>query len=562
MLLAFRTESIRHLLESVRVSFLIQWSGADAQGKGDANMGEAMPKDAALRRIEPCDVLCALGFALNLTWCSLEGHAMGFFDAAAGMSLFINPRVFWLLGIALVTVGFLCAPQFVKAKDHVLRFVVPVLASAGTVLFAVSYAQSTFDPLPVAMMGLLLSGMGHFWFSSRFCLLLARMRPFTVIVWVIVGALLIKTLLLSLSAVVLPPGWQVALAVAIPLVNALVFEGARRQADRRRVVSGSDGATRTGRHTVFGLPTLPRRIVLMKGGQRNLVLLIVMSGLMLATVRRLSFWGLWGAESAFPIKTVWGVSEFLTLAVCLIAFAYAAFVKTSRLSMSIRFQPATIVVVAGLFLIGIQQPGDFAFIEDAKAVIIHVDEAFAYLLFWSIMALSLDALDMPPFRVLGIGGMTFALASFGWVMMSGYVGDIDSAFIVLAAYVIIVVAMLYTYRESKRYSKLEEAEALQAMQVSMRASEDSDVPSAEVEAGNGLVGTITERCIAISEEYRLTPREAEVFCLLAQGRTRAFIQEELVLSASTVKTHVSHIYTKLAIRDRQEMMDLVLAERE
>lgn len=525
-------------------------------------MGEAMAKGNPLRRIEPCDVLCAFGFALNLTWCSLEGHALGFIDAAAGMSSFANPRVFWLLGIALVTVGFLCAPQFVKAKDHVLRFVVPAAAAAGTVCFASSYAQSAVEPLPMALLGLLLSGAGHFWFSSRFCLLLARMRPFTVIVWVIVGALLIKTLPLSLSAVVLPPMGQVVLAVAIPLVNALVFEGARRAADHRRVVPDGGDAARTGRHTVFGLSTLPRRIVLMKSGQRNLVLLIVMSGLMLATVRRLSFWGLWGGESAFPIKTVWGISEFLILAVCLVVFAYAAFVKTARLSMSIRFQPATIVVVAGLFLIGIQRPGDIAFLNDVKAVVIHVDEAFAYLLFWSIMAQSLDALDMPPFRVLGVGGMTFALASFGWVMMSGYVGEIDSAFIVLAAYAIIVVAILYTYRESKRYSKLEEAEALQAMRVGMRSSESVDIRRAEDGPAVGLADTIAERCIAISEAYHLTPRESEVFCLLAQGRTRAFIQEELVLSVSTVKTHVSHIYTKLEIRDRQEMMDLVLAERE
>ena len=62
----------------------------------------------------------------------------------------------------------------------------------------------------------------------------------------------------------------------------------------------------------------------------------------------------------------------------------------------------------------------------------------------------------------------------------------------------------------------------------------------------------------LAAQYRLTPRETEVFKLLAQGRTRAYIQEELVLSVSTVKTHVSHIYAKLGVHDRQGMMDLVL----
>ena len=48
-----------------------------------------------------------------------------------------------------------------------------------------------------------------------------------------------------------------------------------------------------------------------------------------------------------------------------------------------------------------------------------------------------------------------------------------------------------------------------------------------------------------------------MFTLLAQGRTRAFIQEELVLSGGTVKTHVTHIYAKMGVHDRQEMMDLI-----
>lgn len=525
-------------------------------------MGDTWEKGNPLRRIEPCDLLCALGIALNLTWCSLEGHSIGFELPSAGMSAVVNPRLFWLAGIAAVSLCFLCAPQAIKARDGAMRFVVPLCAAAGTALFAWSFSQTMADPMLVAMLGVFLSGFGHFWFSARYYLLLARMRPFTVIVWVIVAGLLAKTLLLSFSAMALPLEAQVGFAVLIPMANALVFELARDQAGRRLRIGEKGESAQTGKHTAFGLPTLPRRIVLMKSGQRNLVLLIVMGGIMLATVRRLSFWGLWGGDSSFPIKTIWGLSEFLTVAVCLVVFAYLAFVKTSRLSMSVRFQPAAVVVVAGLFLIAIQQPGDFAFLSDAQAVVIHVDEAYAYLLFWSVMALALDALDMPPFRVLGIGGMTFALVSLGWVLLSGYVGDIDSAFIVLAAYGIIVVLMLYSYRESKRYSKLQEAEALQVMQVSMRASEGDESGRASDGAGASIVDSITDRCAVLAVDYRLTPRESEVFCLLAQGRTRAFIQEELVLSASTVKTHVSHIYAKLGVCDRQEMMDLVLTEAE
>lgn len=63
--------------------------------------------------------------------------------------------------------------------------------------------------------------------------------------------------------------------------------------------------------------------------------------------------------------------------------------------------------------------------------------------------------------------------------------------------------------------------------------------------------------ISISKTYRLTPREAEVFALLARGRSIPYIRDELVISRETAATHTKHIYAKLDVHSRQELIDLV-----
>jgi DNA-binding NarL/FixJ family response regulator len=49
---------------------------------------------------------------------------------------------------------------------------------------------------------------------------------------------------------------------------------------------------------------------------------------------------------------------------------------------------------------------------------------------------------------------------------------------------------------------------------------------------------------------QLSDRETEVLRLIGRGRSNTEIASELFISEPTVKTHIGHIFTKLALRDR------------
>ncbi len=72
---------------------------------------------------------------------------------------------------------------------------------------------------------------------------------------------------------------------------------------------------------------------------------------------------------------------------------------------------------------------------------------------------------------------------------------------------------------------------------------------------------IDEICAEVAREFALSVREGEILELIARGYTTNSIATKLVISPYTVNTHIRHIYEKMQIHKRSELLNYLNLQR-
>lgn len=147
-------------------------------------------------------------------------------------------------------------------------------------------------------------------------------------------------------------------------------------------------------------------------------------------------------------------------------------------------------------------------------------------------------------KIIGIGFMVAAIGGIIGQLIESLVSLISSdiepiSIMLLALFLFALITMAVSSRES----------------VVSRAGVDVSIEMAPISTSDEI---LIAKCHSIAAKYGLSPRETDVMFLLAQGRSRAYIRETLFISKGTVDAHAHSIYSKIGIRSKDMLMNMVI----
>jgi NarL family two-component system response regulator LiaR len=130
----------------------------------------------------------------------------------------------------------------------------------------------------------------------------------------------------------------------------------------------------------------------------------------------------------------------------------------------------------------------------------------------------------------------------------------------------IQIIALTSFKEKERVHKALQAGAIGYLLKDVSADELAEAIRAAHAGRSTLAPEATQALIQVASQppapgHDLTPREHEVLALMVEGLNNPQIGERLVISVTTVRSHVSNVLSKLGVSNRAEAIALALRNK-
>lgn len=474
---------------------------------------------------------------------------------------------------SIATIGYAIAiePRMGEIADRPrMRVVSPLIASIGTIAYFLPLPDSTWA-LPVFIAASMATGIGSGFMWLLWGSFYSRIPQDHTEVLAPASAAIAALLTLASSAM---SGWVgIAFVASFPIISGMSLEWALRNAPRK-------GADQNKHHR-----SEPSAAHALRSMGRTVL------GILVACVFVCLSGGFLDADPCIRPETLVNQASILVALVFAMALTAVAVVGPRRISISFFYRwmcPALVLGFASVILL----PDPFGSIV---AFITSISARFAFCLITQMF-----------FARFAESGKATATQSFGWGWIGVHLGDFIGVFLLLmlqnfpignlggfenvaaGCIVVLVFATMFVLDDETSFrtqnpsaenapsiiTPSKKSEELTTARPGDNANEsigrnsdaqaeqrtplqDAEEPAADQKEQAGNDASFEETILSISKTFRLTPRETEVFSLLARGRSIPYIRDELVISRETAATHAKHIYAKLDVHSRQELIDLV-----
>ena len=238
-----------------------------------------------------------------------------------------------------------------------------------------------------------------------------------------------------------------------------------------------------------------------------------------------------------PKLVLSGVHHLAEVAVALVVLWYVLGGARRSISFSAVWKSVLVFTGAGVMALPLVGP----LFTGWALIAVAVAQTLVVMLLWATLAEVSRRCPASPLVVFGLGWMAYSLpfalgCVVGAALERGGSGD---AVIGLIVYLLALSTVFFLnerdFSRGRLFSDLEGEALPTSMDEPVRAS-----------------------CKSLSARSGLTDREEEVMYLICVGRSKGYIAETLSISENTVRSHSRHLYAKLGVHSKQELLDLVL----
>ena len=460
-----------------------------------------------------------VGFALHWTWVWVTFWSSTFYSAspaASGVTQHVPLEPLWLLSLLTNVLCYgglflMTKKRPVFGRSAVVPLVAAFLTLVGTFLVSYPSAASFGDASSLAyVLGALLTGVGSGIVVMLWGELLASLGSQRTVNYSVIAVLLAAVAYLLIR--LLPIDVAQMIVALLPLVSMGCFIHFKRS-----------------------VPRPPRAMRNLRVQEKPPVRMMV-----IAVFFGVSFGAMKGLIA--PVGDDWiGVRDQLNI-IAIVGGALAVFVTTSVYKMDfdhLTYQIALPLMAAGFLFLPLHEPWNVI-----GTAVHQFGYQYFYIVLWALWPVLASRGRVPTGWIVGWGLLSIQLGQFVGSLAASIaltvVGS-DLGMAMLSAGIIFVILIIALFAIGSGSANTGWG--------FVKPMEEADATSDLEKAGTRLA----RRC-------RLSPREIEVFFLLAKGRNRAYIREELVIGDETVKSHVKSIYRKTEVHSQQELIDLL--ERE